>query len=238
MKKLIGAIGALAVVALLLITRCHANDALLAVGAVAPEVAGKDASGTTVKLSAQKGRFAVVYFYPKDESAGCTKEACAFRDASDKFVKAGVTIFAVSRQDEASHQSFREHNHLPFPMVADTTGAVQRAYGVSSMLPGVDIASRVTFLVGPDGKIAHVWPKVDPVINAKEVLDTVAALTPKHNVDRNDPGRSRRQRGADSTAQSLVTSSARQPSAESRFTSFDFAGMNAQRTPNRANSAW
>jgi peroxiredoxin Q/BCP len=183
MKKLIAAVGTVAVVALFLVARSRASDSLLAVGAAAPEVEGKDAAGTTFKLSASKsqGHFAVVYFYPKDETAGCTKEACAFRDASDKFVKAGVTIFAVSRQDEASHKGFREHYHLPFPMVADTTGSVQRAYGVPSMLPGVDIASRVTFLVGPDGKIAHVWPKVDPVVNAKEVLYTVASLTPKHN---------------------------------------------------------
>jgi thioredoxin-dependent peroxiredoxin len=152
----------------------------LTVGSTAPEVEGKDAAGTTFKLSALKGHFAVVYFYPKDETAGCTKEACAFRDSFDKFVKAGVTIFAVSRDDDTSHQGFREHYRLPFPMVADTTGSVQRAYGVPSVMPGIDIASRVTFLVGPDGKIARVWPKVDPVVNAKEVLETVAALGAKH----------------------------------------------------------
>jgi peroxiredoxin Q/BCP len=178
MKKLIVAAALVLAGGLFVVARSHANDSLLPVGAVAPEVVGTDATGATFKLSAQKGHSAVVYFYPKDETAGCTKEACAFRDASDKFVKAGVTIFAVSRQDEASHKGFREHYHLPFPMVADTTGAVQRAYGVPSVMPGIDIAARVTFLVGPDGKIAHVWPKVDPVVNAKEVLDTVAALPP------------------------------------------------------------
>jgi thioredoxin-dependent peroxiredoxin len=175
MRKLVIG-GVLVAAALFMVARSHANDSLLPVGAVAPEVVGKNAAGTTVKLSAQKGHFAVVYFYPKDETAGCTKEACAFRDASDKFVKAGVTIFAVSRDDEASHKGFREHYHLPFPMVADTSGAVQRAYGVPSAMPGMDIAARVTFLVGPDGKIARVWPKVDPVVNAKEVLDTVASF--------------------------------------------------------------
>ena len=180
MRKKLVVLSVLIVAGLFVVARSHANDSLLPVGATAPEVTGNDAAGTTFKLSAQKGHFAVVYFYPKDETAGCTKEACAFRDASDKFIKAGVTIFAVSRQDEASHKSFREHNHLPFPMVADTSGAVQRAYGVPSVMPGVDIAARVTFLVGPDGKIAHVWPKVDPVVNAKEVLDAVAQLGGKH----------------------------------------------------------
>lgn len=161
---------------LALLSRVGRTADLLPVGAVAPDVTGTDAAGKPVKLSDHKGKFAVVYFYPKDETAGCTKEACAFRDSYDKFTQAGVTIFAVSRDNEASHKGFREHHKLPFPMVADTSGDVQRAYGVGNMLPGTSLVSRVTFLVGPDGKIAHVWPKVDPVVNAREVLDTVAQL--------------------------------------------------------------
>lgn len=153
--------------------RADETATLLAVGAAAPEVQGQDGAGKVKKLSQQKGHFAVVYFYPKDETLGCTKEACAFRDAFDKFVKAGVTIFAVSRDDEASHRAFREHQHLPFPMVADTSGAVQHAYGVPPVKPDATMTARVTFLVGPDGKIARVWPKVDPVVNATEVLDAV-----------------------------------------------------------------
>ncbi len=158
-----------------LLSRARGAD-LLPVGAVAPPVTGTDAAGKTVKLADEKGKFAVVYFYPKDDTPGCTKESCAFRDNSDKFAQAGVTIFAVSRDSEASHKAFREHHQLPFPMVADTSGEVQKAYGVPSMLPATSLASRVTFLVGPDGKIAHVWPKVDPVVNAREVLETVAQL--------------------------------------------------------------
>lgn len=181
MKKLIVTMGitaALSLSGLLVSARGHAEEtaALLAVGAPAPDVEGKDADGKVKKLSAQKGHFAVVYFYPKDETLGCTKEACAFRDAFDKFVKAGVTIFAVSRDNEASHHAFREHQHLPFPMVADTSGAVQRAYGVPAVKPDMPLAARVTFLVGPDGKIARIWPKVDPVVNANEVLDAVKTL--------------------------------------------------------------
>ncbi|HXU62898.1 MAG TPA: peroxiredoxin [Polyangia bacterium] len=163
------------------LSRARGAD-LLPVGTVAPPVAGTDAAGKTVKLSDEKGKFAVVYFYPKDDTPGCTKEACAFRDSFDKFGQAGVTIFAVSRDSEASHKTFREHHKLPFPMVADPSGEVQKAYGVPSMLPGTGLAARVTFLVGPDGKIAHVWPKVDPVVNAREVLATVAELkkSPTH----------------------------------------------------------
>jgi len=157
----------------------QAAPALLAVGTAAPEVQGTDAAGKLQKLSAQRGHFAVVYFYPKDETLGCTKEACAFRDAFDKFVRAGVTIFAVSRDDETSHRAFREHQHLPFPMVADTSGALQRAYGVPPVKPDSTMAARVTFLIGPDGKVARVWPKVDPVVNAGEVLDAVKTLGPR-----------------------------------------------------------
>ena len=160
-------------------TVARADDGPLAIGAPAPDVTGKDAAGTPVKLSAQKGKFAVVYFYPKDETLGCTKEACAFRDAFDKFVNAGITIFAVSRDPESSHVSFREHYHLQFPMVADPSGAVQRAYRVPPIKAGAEVTARVTFLVGPDGKIARVWPKVDPVVSAREVLDAVAEIQAK-----------------------------------------------------------
>lgn len=179
MKKLLFAVGLSAAGLLASAARADETASTLAVGASAPDVQGKDADGKVKKLSAQKGHFAVVYFYPKDETLGCTKEACAFRDAFDKFVKAGVTIFAVSRDDEASHRAFREHQHLPFPMVADTSGAIQRAYGVPNVKPDVPLTARVTFLVGPDGKIARVWPKVDPVVNAGEVLDAVKTLDKK-----------------------------------------------------------
>ena len=162
-----------------LATPVRADNALLPVGAAAPDVTGKDVTGVAMKLSAQKGKFAVVYFYPKDETLGCTKEACAFRDAFDKFVNAGVTIFAVSRDPESSHISFREHYHLQFPMVADPSGAVQRAYRVPPIKPGAEVTARVTFLVGPDGKIARVWPKVDPVVGARDVLDAVAEIQAK-----------------------------------------------------------
>ena len=151
-----------------------ADDAMLPVGSAAPEVVGTDAKGTTFSLSAQKGRYAIVYFYPKDDSRGCTKEACAFRDAFDEFVAAGVTIFGVSRDPEASHQAFIKKYTLPFPLVADPSGAVQKAYRVPSLVP--TIAARVTFLIGPDGKVARVFPDVDPGLHAKELLGVIASL--------------------------------------------------------------
>jgi peroxiredoxin Q/BCP len=146
----------------------------LSVGAVAPELVGRDAAGKTVKLSEQRGHAAVVYFYPKDETPGCTKEACAFRDTFDRFVKAGVVIFGVSRDSEASHDAFRKQHELPFPLVADESGAAQHAYGVPSKLG--TMAARVSFLIDADGRIAKVWPEVDPAVHADEVLAAAAAL--------------------------------------------------------------
>jgi len=157
--------------------RARADEPLLAVGSPAPEVAGADAKGTTFKLSAETkkpGKFAIVYFYPKDDTPGCTKEACAFRDAFDKFVAAGVTIFGVSRDGEPSHKAFQQKYTLPFPLVPDTSGAVQKAYRVPSNIWGG--TKRVSFLVGPDGKIAKVFPDVDPGVHAKELLGVIASL--------------------------------------------------------------
>jgi peroxiredoxin Q/BCP len=149
-------------------------DAMLPVGSPAPEVVGTDAKGTTFKLSAQKGHYAIVYFYPKDDSAGCTREACAFRDAFDKFVAAGVTIFGVSRDPTPSHLAFMKKYTLPFPLVPDPSGAVQKAYRVPSLSEG--IAARVSFLIAPDGKVARVFPDVDPGVHAKELLGVIASL--------------------------------------------------------------
>src|SRR5262245_8614908 len=125
-------------------TRPDGGSGLLGVGAAAPDITGSNATGSPVRLADVKGRPAIVYFYPKDDTPGCTKEACAFRDAFTRFETAGVTIFGVSRDSEQSHRAFRAKHQLPFPLVADEAGKVQDAYGVPSRMPG--IASRVSFL--------------------------------------------------------------------------------------------
>jgi len=151
-----------------------APSGLLAVGVSAPDVVGKDAKGQIQRLSDRKGHVSIVYFYPKDGTPGCTKEACAFRDTFDKFTQRGVTIFGVSRDDEASHAKFLAEHSLPFPLVADPSGAVQKAYGVPDRAP--DLASRVTFLVAADGRIAKVWPDVDPAVHADQVFQAIEQL--------------------------------------------------------------
>jgi thioredoxin-dependent peroxiredoxin len=154
------------------VVRPDGGKGLLPVGAMAPEVVGQRPDGSKVRLSEVRGRAAVVYFYPKDETPGCTKEACAFRDAFQQYAALHVTIFGVSRDSEESHQEFRTEHALPFPLVADEDGVVARAYGVPSIL---GMASRVTFLIGPEGRVVRIWPDVDPGVHAREVLAAAEA---------------------------------------------------------------
>jgi len=157
------------------VVRPDGGKGLLPVGAMAPDVEGQRADGTSVRLSALRGHPAVVYFYPADETPGCTKEACAFRDTFKEYEALQVTIFGVSSDSAQSHDEFRAKHALPFPLVADEDGVLASAYGVSSTL---GLTSRVTFLVGADGKVARVWPEVDPGVHAKEVLAAVRAIAP------------------------------------------------------------
>jgi thioredoxin-dependent peroxiredoxin len=155
------------------VKRADGGSGLLAVGAAAPDFEGQEADGTRARLSDKSGQLRVVYFYPKDETPGCTHEACAFRDAFKGYEARGIAIFGVSADSAASHDHFRQKHSLPFALVADEDGRVQRAYGVSSVL---GFASRVTFLVGADGNVARVWPEVDPGVHAAEVLAAADAL--------------------------------------------------------------
>jgi len=153
------------------VTRPDGGQGLLPVGAPAPEVSGLDGANKTTRLSELRGHAAVVYFYPKDGTPGCTKEACAFRDTWERYARAGVTIFGVSNDSVEKHAKFIAEHHLPFPLVSDESGAVARAYGVPSGIIGF---ARVSFLVDANGNIAKVWPDVDPGVHANEVLAAAA----------------------------------------------------------------
>jgi peroxiredoxin Q/BCP len=148
---------------------------LLPVGAAAPDLVGEDAAGKPIRLSDQKGKMAVVYFYPKDNTPGCTKQACAFRDAFGRLERAGVVVFGVSRDSAESHREFRKDHNLPFPLVADESGEISKAYGVPTKF--MIMSARVTFLVDPQGKIARVWPEVDPAVDAARVLEAANEMT-------------------------------------------------------------
>jgi peroxiredoxin Q/BCP len=146
---------------------------LLPVGAEAPDVIAKDPQQKTVSLSSLRGHPVVVYFYPADGTPGCTKEACAFRDAWKKFDAAHVGIIGVSNDSVEKHANFTKEHAIPFPLAADIDGTIGQSYGVGKKIWGYD---RVSFLVDKDGKVAKVWPSVDPGVHADEVLAEATKL--------------------------------------------------------------
>src|SRR5512141_1375396 len=153
--------------------------ALLEVGDKAPAFKTTDQDGDTVSLSDFKGQKAVLYFYPKDDTPGCTKEACSFRDAWAQLKRRKVAVLGVSVDDEKSHKKFAEKFSLPFTLLADTDKKIVNAYGVwgeKSMYGRKYMGThRVTYLIDEKGKIAAVWPKVKPEGHAEEILAAVDA---------------------------------------------------------------
>jgi peroxiredoxin Q/BCP len=155
------------------VQRPDGGTGLLQVGAEAPALAAKDHEDREVSLEASRGSPVVVYFYPKDGTPGCTEEACAFRDAWDRFVDAGVLVIGVSTDSRESHRKFASEHELPFPLVADEKREWSQAFGVDSFM---GMNRRVSFLIAPSGVIAKVYPDVDPAQHATEVLADAASL--------------------------------------------------------------
>jgi peroxiredoxin Q/BCP len=154
---------------------------LLQVGAKAPDFNSTDQDGKKVALKGFSGKKVVLYFYPKDDTPGCTKEACAFRDHFAEFKKLGVEVLGVSVDTEKSHKSFAEKFKLPFTLVADTDKKIVDAYGVwgeKSMYGRKYMGTnRVTYLINEAGRIAAVFPKVKPEEHVEEILAQIK--TPK-----------------------------------------------------------
>ena len=150
------------------------------VGDPAPEIELADDAGTVHRLAEQRGRFVVVFFYPKDLTSGCTVEACSFRDAHADLAAEGAVVWGISPQDARSHARFRERNRLGFPLLVDVEHRVADAYGVwvEKSLYGRRYwaNARSTFLVDPHGRIARVWEKVRPDGHALEVLTALREL--------------------------------------------------------------
>ncbi|HEY9167355.1 MAG TPA: peroxiredoxin [Candidatus Kryptonia bacterium] len=143
-------------------------------GDKAPDFKLQGNDGKMHKLSDFKGEYVVLYFYPADETSGCTTEACSFRDGISDITKAGAKVIGVSVQDVKSHQDFVKKYGLNFLLLADPKMKVVNEYGVYN--PTWKVASRVTFIIAPDGKIAKVYPKVNPEGHAKEVLADLQAI--------------------------------------------------------------
>lgn len=147
---------------------------LLAVGTKAPEFTTVDQEGKRRSLSDFQGKKLILYFYPKDNTSGCTKEACAFRDHFDRFRQLGVEVVGVSIDSEKSHQSFAQKYALPFTLLADADKSLVQAYGVwgEKSLYGKKYLGthRVTYLIDESGRVAAVFPKVKPEKHAEELL--------------------------------------------------------------------
>jgi peroxiredoxin Q/BCP len=147
-----------------------------AVGSAAPGFRLQDQSGEWHDLADYRGRWLAVYFYPKDDTPGCTTEACNFRDNIYAFKAIGAAVVGISVDTVDSHREFSEKYKLPFVILADDTGATADAYGVLRDWQLMKIASRQSFLVDPDGNIAKHYAEVDPDTHTQEVLADLEAL--------------------------------------------------------------
>ena len=147
---------------------------MLQVGMAAPDFTLSDKDGNPVSLSDFRGRRVVLYFYPKDNTPGCTRQACAFAGRLAEFERRGVTVVGISKDSVASHQKFAEKYNLPFLLLSDPDRVAIEAYGVwqeKKMAGKVGMGVvRTTFIIDENGIIAAVMPKVKPDTNAEEVL--------------------------------------------------------------------
>ncbi|MDS3860792.1 peroxiredoxin [Thermosynechococcaceae cyanobacterium BACA0444] len=138
----------------------------LTVGTPAPAFTTKDTQGHTVSLSDFAGKTVILYFYPKDDTPGCTKEACSFRDNYSAYQGKDIVVLGVSGDDEASHQKFTEKFNLPFPLLADVNKSIMTAYDVD----GGGYAKRVTYVIDSTGTISHVYTSVKTDTHATDIL--------------------------------------------------------------------
>lgn len=150
---------------------------MLNVGDQAPDFTLPSDSGEDVTLSSFRGRPVILYFYPRDDTPGCTTEACGIRDAWSDFERAGAIVLGVSADSVKSHQKFKAKYNLPFPLLADTDHQVAERYGAwgekTFMGKTFEGVHRVTYLIDEHGVIKHVWPKVKPEGHAIEILEAL-----------------------------------------------------------------
>ena len=142
-------------------------------GEILPDLELTTESGERFGTGELTGQKTVLYFYPKDDTPGCTKEACAFRDRMDDYAKAGIQVYGVSLDSPESHHEFREKYDLNFPLLSDEGGRASETLGV---LGDRGTARRVTFLLDPEARISKVYPEVTPNTHAEEILEDAASM--------------------------------------------------------------
>ena len=144
------------------------------IGKPAPDFMLKDQDGKDHNLSEWQGQWVLLYFYPKDDTPGCTTEACTFRDGFENFEKIKAKVVGISMDDVKSHKAFAEKHNLPFTLLADPDGKVTRLYDVK--MPVINMAKRKSFLIDPSGKLVKIYEDVAPDKHPAEVLKDLEAF--------------------------------------------------------------
>ena len=146
---------------------------MLTQGLIAPDFKLPDQNGEMHSLLQYRGRYVLIYFYPKDDTPGCTTEACTIRDLYADFESNNVKVLGISADTSASHKKFSDKYNLPFTLLADTEKSVIKAYGANKIPIGIN---RISYLIAPDGTIAKTYPKVTPADHGAEILKDIYAL--------------------------------------------------------------
>lgn len=169
-------VAALIVFAALLVARAARAGELPEVGKPAPDFNLPDQNGKYHTLREYRGKWLVLYFYPKDDTPGCTQEACAFRDDLNQISELGAQVVGVSVDDTDSHAEFAKKYHLPFPLLADKTAATADEYGALMNLWLIKFARRYTFLIDPQGNVSKVYLSVETSRHSKQIIDDLKKL--------------------------------------------------------------
>jgi peroxiredoxin Q/BCP len=175
-KITLGITAAALLVVVLSFTSAGLANEQISVGDLAPEFELSDQHGQLHSLEDYRDQWVVLYFYPKDDTPGCTTEACEFRDNIFAYKGLNAQILGVSLDDIESHKAFAEEFGLPFPLLADVEGVASTSYGVKTRMFGMTVAKRQTFIIGPDGLIAKHYEKVDPETHSAQVLSDLKVL--------------------------------------------------------------
>ena len=170
-------VAVLIVFAALLVARAARAGELPEVGKPAPDFNLPDQNGKLHVLKDYRGKWLVLYFYPKDDTPGCTKEACAFRDDLAQISELGAQVVGVSVDDSESHAAFAKKYHLPFPLLADKNGVVAGSYGALMNLGFMKVARRYTFLIDPQGVVGKVYLSVETSRHSKEIIEDLQKLS-------------------------------------------------------------
>ncbi|MEO7622486.1 MAG: peroxiredoxin [Gallionella sp.] len=179
--KFLAIIAAVMVCAALFVARAARAGELPAVGKPAPDFNLPDQNGKLHTLQEYRGKWLVLYFYPRDDSPGCTQEACAFRDDLSQLTELGAQVVGVSVDDTNSHADFAKKNHLSFPLLADKTTETAERYGALMNLVLIKVARRYTFLIDPKGNISKVYLSVETSRHSKEIIEDLKKLRKESN---------------------------------------------------------